>query len=407
MNVLMMFPYAPQPPPNDLGGMKRNIPFFAQAAKRHAVTVLAYGSPEEEKVFRGAYGARCAAVRFVDRRRPRVINGIEALWLLLTWRSNYRQVYRTSMQKALDGLCAHTRFDVIHTCTQMFGYFRFPEGVPVVTDTHEVEYDLAQRTYRKTKNLFWKFFTYLSYRVGRREEIENCAKFDALIATTERDAEIFRRDVPTQRVVVIQNGVDPSFYDAPGVPRERGALVFTGMMSFYPNAHGITWFIDEVFPLVLEAVPGARLYVVGKDPPREVVERASDRVTVTGFVDDVRPYMARGEIFIIPLHIGGGIRGKALEAMAMNLPIVTTTIGCEGIHLKDGVSSLFADTPAAFAGAVTRLLGDGNLRARISASALSTVRTLYDWDAKGEALDELYRSVAYHDVTPPKKKEKP
>lgn len=306
MNVLMMFPYAPQPPPNDLGGMKRNIPFFAQAAKRHAVTVLAYGSPEEEKVFRGAYGARCAAVRFVDRRRPRVINGIEALWLLLTWRSNYRQVYRTSMQKALDGLCAHTRFDVIHTCTQMFGYFRFPEGVPVVTDTHEVEYDLAQRTYRKTKNLFWKFFTYLSYRVGRREEIENCAKFDALIATTERDAEIFRRDVPTQRVVVIQNGVDPSFYDAPGVPRERGALVFTGMMSFYPNAHGITWFIDEVFPLVLEAVPGARLYVVGKDPPREVVERASDRVTVTGFVDDVRPYMARGEIFIIPLHIGGG-----------------------------------------------------------------------------------------------------
>ncbi|HTY58023.1 MAG TPA: glycosyltransferase [Bacteroidota bacterium] len=402
MNVLMMFPYAPLPPPNDLGGMKRNIPFFVQMAKRHAVTVLAYGSPEQEKVFRGAYAAMCAGVRFVDRRRPRILNGIEALWLLLTWRSNYRQVYRDSMQEALDELSRTVRFDVIHTCTQMFGYFRFPEGVPVVTDTHEVEYDLAQRTYRNTKNLFWKFFMYLSYRVGRREEIENCARFDALIATTERDAVIFRRDVPSQRVVVIQNGVDPSFYESPRVPREPGALVFTGMMSFYPNTHGIRWFIDEVFPLVVGRVPGARLYVVGKDPGKEIMERGSDRVTVTGFVDDVRPYMARGEVFIIPLHIGGGIRGKALEAMAMRLPIVTTTIGCEGIHLKDGTSALFADTPADFAGAVTRLLDDPALRERITQSALATVRTLYDWDAKGEALDALYRSVAVHDTSTPK-----
>jgi glycosyltransferase involved in cell wall biosynthesis len=407
MNVLMMFPYAPLPPPNDLGGMKRNLPFFRQMAGRHAVTVLAYGSPEEERMFSGAYGAECAAVRFVDRRRPRVLNGIEALWLLITGRSNYRQIYRRSMQEALDDLSSRTRFDVIHTCTQMFGYFRFPEGVPVVTDTHEVEYDLAQRTYRNTKNLFWKFFTYLSYRVGRREEIDNCARFDALVATTERDAGIFRRDVPSLRVVVIQNGVDPSFYNPPPVPRQPGALVFTGMMSFYPNVHGIRWFIDEVLPLVVERVPGAHLYVVGKDPGREILARASERVTVTGFVDDVRPYMARGEVFVIPLHIGGGIRGKALEAMAMKLPIVTTTIGCEGIHLKDGYSALFADTPDAFAGAVTTLLNDAGLRERITANAYATVRQLYDWDAKGSGLDELYRTVVKDLKTTPKKKENP
>jgi glycosyltransferase involved in cell wall biosynthesis len=407
MKVLMMFPYAPLPPPNDLGGMKRNLPFFHQAAKRHAVTVLAYGSPEEEGMFSGAYAAECAAVRFVDRRRPRILNGVEALWLLLTGRSNYRQLYRGSMQKALDDLASRTRFDVIHTCTQMFGYFRFPDGVPVVTDTHEVEYDLAQRTYRNTKNLFWKFFMYLSYRVGRREEIDNCARFDALIATTERDAEIFRRDVPSQRVVVVQNGVDPSFYESPPVPREPGALVFTGMMSFYPNTHGIQWFMDEVLPRVVERVPGVHLYVVGKDPGREILKRASDRVTVTGFVDDVRPYMARGEVFIIPLHIGGGIRGKALEAMAMKLPIVTTTIGCEGIHLKDGYSSLFADTPGEFAGAVATLLEDAGLREWITGNAFETVRRLYDWDAKGEALDELYRSVANHVNTTPNEKENP
>ena len=246
---------------------------------------------------------------------------------------------------------------------------------------------------------------YLSYRVGRKEEIANCARFDALIATTERDAVIFRRDVPSQRVVVIQNGVDPSFFSSPAVPREPGALVFTGMMSFYPNTHGIVWFIDHVFPLVLEQVSGARLYVVGKDPGREIHARASERVTVTGFVDDVRPYMARGEVFIIPLHIGGGIRGKALEAMAMRLPIVTTTIGCEGIHLKDGYSALFADEPRDFAAAVVSLLRDGALRDRITANASATVRELYDWDAKGEALDALYRSLAQKNITSPKEKE--
>jgi glycosyltransferase involved in cell wall biosynthesis len=395
MNVLMLFPYAPLPPPFDLGGMKRNMPFMLQLAKRNAVTVLAFGTAEEEARFSAVYGNQLAGVRFIDRKRPRVVTKILGLWYLLTGRSHWRLLYNGEMQEAIGEYAADGRADVIHACAQLYGYFRFPEGVPVVTDTHEVEYDLAERTYRNSRNMVAKIRAYLAYRMGKREEIENCGKFDALISTTERDAVIFRRDNPRLRIEVIQNGVDSRFFERLDVTREPGTLVFTGMMSFFPNDDGIRWFLEEIFPIITRSVPSAKVLVVGKDPGPEVLARASANVTVTGFVDDVRPYMARGEVFLIPLRVGGGIRGKALEAMAAGLPIVTTTIGCEGIHLRDGDSALFADTPDAFAAAVVRLLTDRSLREAVITNATRTVKELYDWNAKGEALEALYTEVIH------------
>jgi polysaccharide biosynthesis protein PslH len=393
MNVLMVFPYAPLPPPNDLGGMKRNMPFMLELARRNRVTVLAFGTSEEEASFRGAYGHLLGEIRFIDRKRPRIATKLGGLWYLLTGRSHWRLLYYQPMQEAIEDLARTSKADVIHTCTQLLGYFRFPKQIPVVTDTHEVTYDLAQRSYRNARTLPEKFRGYLTYRMGKREEIENCAKFDALVSTTERDAVIFRRDNPQLKVEVIQNGVEARFFERFDIPREPGMLVFTGMMSFFPNDDGIRWFVDEIFPIILRSVPHAKVLVVGKDPGPEVLARASERVTVTGFVDDVRPYMARGEVFLIPLRAGGGIRGKALEAMAAGLPIVTTAIGCEGIHLNDGLSALFADTPEDFAAAVVRLLTDAPLRESVIANATRTVKELYDWNAKGLALEQLYREV--------------
>jgi glycosyltransferase involved in cell wall biosynthesis len=389
MNVLMVFPYAPLPPPLDLGGMKRNMPFMLELAKRNRVTVLAFGTAEEEAQFRGAYGHLLEGIRFIDRKRPRIVTKLGGLWYLLTGRSHWRLLYYGDMQRAIEEMARAGRADVIHTCTQLLGYFRFPKEIPAVTDTHEVTYDLAKRTYRNARKLMSKLVIYLTYRMGKREEIANCAKFDALISTTERDADIFRGDNPRLRVEVIQNGVDARFFERLDVAREPGMMVFTGMMSFFPNDDGIRWFVDEIFPIVLRSVPGAKILVVGKDPGPEVLARASANVTVTGFVDDVRPHMA----FLIPLRVGGGIRGKALEAMAAGLPIVTTTIGCEGIHLKDGETALFADTPENFAAAVVRLLADASLRTAITGNATRTVKELYDWNAKGLALEALYREV--------------
>jgi len=391
MKILMIFAQAPLPPPRDLGGTRRNLPFLLENLKRHSVSVLSYGTPEEERIFRESVGKACERIRFVNRKRPRIVNGMERIWLLCTGRSHFRQMYRKQMQKALDEMVAAENFDVIHCCAQMFGYFRFPEGIPVVSDTHEVEYDLLYRTFKQSRNVLWKLVSYLGYKLGKPEEIRLCKGFDALIATTQRDYNVFRKDLPDLRMFVIQNGVPSIFLKDNQIPREPKTMLFMGLMSFYPNHHGILYFLDRIFPRILSREPDARLYIVGANPSRRLRSRVSDRVIVTGFVEDVRPFLARCEVFVIPLLIGGGIRGKALEAMAMKIPIVTTSVGCEGIDLNHGESALFADTPGEFADAVVRLFNDRELRRKLAERAYQNVVERYNWEEKGKELDRVYR----------------
>ncbi len=393
MKILMLFPYAPLPPPLDLAGTKRNLPFFLELARRHEVSVLSFGTPAEEAMFRQSYGHLCHDVRFVDRKRPRIINALRLLSLLVRGQSHFRMIYRSAMQSAINEMTAARQYDVIHCCVQMFGCFKFPDGIPVTSDTHEVTYDLLRRTAGKTRNLFWKSYLHLCAWLGQPEEIRLCRKFDLLVATTERDLSVFRENLPNQNIRVIQNGAGDSFFEDLGIAPEPFTLAFTGLFTHRPNHQGLMWFLDEVFPLIRQEAPAARIFVVGKNPSRELLARASENIIVTGFVDDVRPYIARAQVFVIPLLAGGGIRGKALETMAMKRPIVTTTIGVEGIYLRHGESALFADTPGDFACAVLRLFADAGLREKIAAHAYITVRQHYVWAAKGNELDEALVSV--------------
>jgi glycosyltransferase involved in cell wall biosynthesis len=393
MKILMLFQYPPLPPPLDLAGTKRNLPFLRENLKHHEVSVLSYGTLEDKKKFDESVGKVCKRVVFVDAGRPLIMKRLVQLWLLVTGRSTFRLLYRKKMQRHLDELISLEKFDLIHCCTQLFGYFRFPNTVPVVSDTHEVTYNLMYRTYKQTRNILQKLFSFIQYKLGKREELRICQKFDAIIATTERDKEVLHKDLLGQEIFVVNNGVDPSFLEYQQVEPEQRTMVFTGLMSYYPNNHGILYFLERIFPLVLSQVPDARLYIVGANPSKELRKRRSSRVIVTGYVVDVRPYIARAQVFIIPLLIGGGIRGKALEAMAMRKPIVSTSIGCEGIDLKHESSALFADTPEDFAASVVRLFNDQALRAKLAQRGHENVVARYDWMAKGKELEHLYQIV--------------
>lgn len=394
MQILMLLPYAPLPPPMDLAGTKRNLPFLLELAKYNDICILSYGTPEEEKLFRMAYGKLFREICFVNNRRFRIINAMEKLWLLGTGRSSFRQIYRRAMQLAIDKMTAITKFDVIHCCVPFFGYFRFPLGIPLCSDTHEVKYDLLHRTSRTISNPFWKILTYLSYKFGMREELELCNNFDCLITTTQRDLSLFKKDLPNQFIKAIPNGVADIFYENLDIKPEPFTMVFTGLFTHLPNSSGIIFFLDKIFPLILRNIPAARVFIVGKSPPRELSSRSSKNIIVTGFVEDVRPYIAKSQVFIIPLLAGGGIRGKALEAMAMKRPIVTTTIGVEGIKLRNGHSALFADTPQLFADSVTNLFMDPHLRHNIAHNAYKLAICEHDWEANGKELDKTLRFIA-------------
>jgi glycosyltransferase involved in cell wall biosynthesis len=391
----MLFPYAPLPPPRDLGGTKRNLPFLRENLKRHDVSILSYGTGNERELLANDLGGAVKRIEFVNKARPRILNGLEQLWLLTTGRSTFRQIFRIKMQKKIDEILELERFDVIHCCTQMFGFFRFPANIPVVSDTHEITFDLFRRMFKVSRNLVVKILSYFKYKLGKKDELRICAGFDALIATTSRDRQEFQRALPHQQIFVVENGVDRAFFQFPVVEEVPGLIVFTGKMDYYPNLHGIMKFIDQILPLVTEREPRARLLVVGANPPKSLLRRASKKVQITGFVEDVRPFVAKAQAFIIPLWIGGGIRGKALEAMAMKKPLVTTSIGCEGIKVKNGETALFADSNESFAGSVLTLFSNPLLRQRLSNNAFQLVQKEYDWSQKGDELTRVYESVLH------------
>jgi glycosyltransferase involved in cell wall biosynthesis len=231
------------------------------------------------------------------------------------------------------------------------------------------------------------------YRKFYREEIYACSNHDAILVTSERDKQILDRDLPDSSKYVIPNGVDAAYFK-PGTEKpEPFSLVFTGAMSYAPNSDGMLHFLEHIFPRILKQIPQMKIYIVGSGPPRALLSRASSNVIVTGFVEDVRPFVWRSGIYVVPLRMGGGTRLKVLEAMAMKKPIVTTSIGAEGINVCDGESALLADEPEQFADAVVRLSQDINLQQKLTANGYDLMLRQYEWSVIGIQLQSTYQSV--------------
>jgi len=169
--------------------------------------------------------------------------------------------------------------------------------------------------------------------------------------------------------------------------------VFTGIMAYSPNADGVAWFLDEIFPKIVAKEPRAKVTIVGSDPGRRLLRRASSNVTFTGYVDDVRPYVHSAVVSVVPLRMGGGTRLKIIESLGMMSPVVSTPIGAEGLDLVDGEHALIAAEPQAFADAVLRIFSDRGLCEKLSRNGLRLVQERYEWSVIGTALEKTLRDA--------------
>ena len=390
MKILMVFHLDAYPPV--FGAAKREFPFFRENCKRHTLSLISPGSPALGMEVTDLFGKNTRRIVFVDTRRPRIFSLLIRIWLFLTGKSSFHLYHSTRFQKALDKLFAEEHFDLIHCATVLLSFYRFPPGIPMVADTQNVEYDIFFRSYQQARGL-QKLYYKIEYRRGKKMELRCFECFDAVITTTERDLNVFRKDILNTKMCTISSGVEEMFLEPQEMKPEPWTMLFTGLMDYHPNSHGILYFLDEIFPLILKEAPEARVFIVGAKPSGGLLRRASENVIVTGYVPDVREYMRRAQVFIIPLLIGGGIRTKALEAMAIKIPIVSTTIGCEGIYLKHEESALFADTPGEFASAVLRFFKDRELCTRFVEKAHASLLKHYSWEASGLALERVYQSV--------------
>jgi glycosyltransferase involved in cell wall biosynthesis len=253
--------------------------------------------------------------------------------------------------------------------------------------THNVEAEIFERNAARAKG-FWRLIWADQSRKMTRFEGDTLRRFDTVIAVSQRDADALSKRYGLDRVAAIDTGVDLEFFaaaepgDAADPGQEGGTLVFTATMSWAANVEGIHFLLDEVWPTLVEARPRIRAVIIGRNPPASLADKIRQRglnVTLTGFVDDIRPYVAQSHVYVIPLFVGSGTRIKAFEAMAMGRPVVSTTLGVEGLDVVDGETFLRADNAEEFCTAILRLLDDPPLRQRIAAAARGLMEARFSW----------------------------
>lgn len=271
--------------------------------------------------------------------------------------------------------------------------------------THNVEAEIFSRHASQAQGAFKRWMWASQHRKMQHFEGHALRRFQRVIAVSERDAKAFKDQYGVVKAEAIPTGVDLDFFawqapPQPG-PAQPPRLVFTGSMDWDANIDGVRYFLAQVWPQVLAAQPEARFVVVGRNPPPALLAagRASRHVEFTGFVDDVRPYAHAAQAFVIPLLVGGGTRIKAFEAMAMGCPVVSTTVGMEGLDAEPGTHFLQHDDPASMAAAIVQLLADAPLRLRLSQQARALVETRFGHREVARVFEDICRR-ALHDPAP-------
>ena len=399
LRVLFVTPYLPSPP--RFGGQARLHGLISGMAKLHDVSVLSFVEEGEDQTeAMRATEAYCR--RVVTVPNPRYSAGGPAKRLLqmasmFSARSYGALVHRhAAFDDALDQVLARDRYDVVcfelaHMAAYQHMRRRREEGPLFVLDEHNIEYELGRQTADAGASPVRRAYSVVEWRKVRDEERRTWSQLDGCTLTSERDRDILLADVPKTRTAVVPNGVDVEHFRPLDTPAPAsGKLLFFGAIDYHPNTEGLLYFLDEVFPLLRTRNPRVTLSVVGRRPPPEILARRAPHVEITGAVDDVRPHIASAAVVVVPLRLGSGTRLKILEAMAMGRPVVSTTLGAEGLAVAPDRHLLIADDAKTFDAQVRRLLDDPVLAARLGAAGRRLVTERYGWQSSVQRLSTFY-----------------
>jgi glycosyltransferase involved in cell wall biosynthesis len=269
-------------------------------------------------------------------------------------------------------------------------------SVPAILREHNVEYKVWERHAVHARSLVESLYVRRYAPRVRAYEGKMAPRFARCLTVSRADARHLTEIAPTARLEVIPSGVDTEyFYPSPDVQEEPHRMVLTGSFEWKPKHHNLRVLLAEIVPRIRAKVPEAKLYVVGKGVPEEL-RRLAERtpgVTVTGTVPDVRPYVWRSSLVLNYLESGGGIALKVLEAMAMRRPVLSNSLGCEGIEVEHGREVFLADGAEEFAGAAAHLLEDAAVRRSLAEKGYQRVPELYSWAIIANRLQDCYETV--------------
>ena len=380
-----------------LRGELRHYHFLRRLASRHAITLVSLAEcevPPEALTELSGYAERFVLVDGLPPPRPtREAGGLAELG----WRARKRWRTRRSLlelRRVVQELLAREPFDVMLLAgINLFGLIDGRNGVPMVLDWCDADSLRLRQGLRYASVLEWPWRMLRYGQVRRTERLLRGASHVAFISPRDRDA----AHGPDSRAAVVPNGVDVAFWQRRGRP-VPGRIVFTGVLDYPPNDDAARYLIEEVAPRVRRRVPGLEVVIAGRSPSAALAAAAARApgVTVTGDVPDLRPYLDSATVFVAPLRFASGMQNKLLEAMAMELPVVTTPVAADGLRLDPN-----ADPPVRvgrdadqIATHVVDLLVDPPLAQRLGADGRRYVSQYCDWDRSADMLDGLCLDAA-------------
>ncbi len=399
VKLLFLTPQLPHPPRQ--GTALRNWGLISHlAARGHEVSLLSFdedGAPLSPELQR-----TCARIVRVGVPRRGAAARLRTLATSplpdMAWR-----LWSPEFQRACAALARETAPDILQIEGIELARYALEAGnarLPrVVFDDHNCEYLFQKRAFdtdaRRPSRWHAAAYSFVQWRRLRGFERRALQRADATLCVSQQDQALLAQLAPGARIRVIPNGIDVAAYDR---PQESGSwqaqaptLVFTGKMDFRPNIDAALWMAQAILPAIAAAVPDVRLLIVGQKPgPRLDVLRGDWRITLTGAVDDIQPYIRWADVYVAPLLAGGGTRFKLLEAMALRKAIVSTPLGAEGFAVESGREMELADRPEAFAAAVVRLLREPAERQALGERARAFVEAHYDWSSIVPRLEEEY-----------------
>ena len=403
LSILYVSHMPPSPP--RIGAQARVHGLMTELAQRHDLTaVMLIDDVFDAEECRRAMQAYCREVVLVPNPfgREGLAKRLLQLRSLASTRSFERlRVTVPALQQALDRILRARRFDIVNLEFSNLSHYHLRQAPPreripqLIVDSHEIAYDLARQFARNGGGLGRRLYAGANWRKLRREELRTYRDADGVYLCSATDEQRLLSQAPRVRTAVIPNAADVDYYQPrPGDPKPDGrTVVYFGLLSTVPNADGVTYFVEEIWPRIAEAHPEARFKIIGGKPPLALQQLAGPRVELSGFVPDLRPHLAEAAVLVVPLRLGGGTRLKIVEGMAMGKPIVSTSLGAEGIEATPGRDLLIEDQPEAFADAVNRLLADPGLAARIGQAARHLAVERYSWSGAAKALEGFYHQI--------------
>jgi polysaccharide biosynthesis protein PslH len=395
MKILLLTQVLPYPP--DSGPKIKTYNLIKFLAMRHEITLVSYvrGDQSLDVEHLKRY---CREVFTVPIQR-----GIfrDALALVKSLLSNDPWIItrddRKAMRDVISDINQKNSFDIVHADQlNMAQFTHLAPGVKSVLDAHNALWVLYHRLAQNSRQPFMRLLWEREWRLMKRYEGKMGRVLDAVITVSSEDKAAFDEAMGQKtEIPVIPIAVDTT--ELTPICRKNGAnhILHIGTMFWPPNVDGILWFLREVYPIICQARPDIPFDIVGARPPKEITEtaRTLPGVHVTGYVKDPTEYLQNAGVFIVPLRAGGGMRVKILEALAKGMPIVTTSIGCEGIAVENGKHVIIADTPQDFAKATLQLIENPDRANTLIKQGRELAEAVYDYQIAYRPLNQLYEEL--------------